>query len=325
MKYLLCRPRGGLNDTLCQIEACWQYSELHNRVLIVDTEYLIATGIGVRFSRLFKPIKCGENVIFDLSTTLLGNLNQLSTYPPSCRGRLSNYKAKLNENLIHIDIETNTKISFDFNKNYEEDLLLHDQFGGFRFGIKCLARLKLTYEFRYDVLSKLLPLIGKTYIAIHVRNTDYQSHFTEAFKEIYEKTRNQRLLICSDSVEAINFANNFFDQSEIFTLSLPPDSGGRSLPTYSTFQCNDRQRYDLIVNAFSDLIGLAFAQEIIFCKLTQGKFAYNTNQYSDLTHVFKKINSNQIVPLGVNGFSGFSVLAESMRNNSSLINQLLTS
>ena len=89
MKYLLCRPRGGLNDTLNQIELCWRYSEIYNRILIIDTEYLISTGISVKFSSLFEVLDPSKNIILDLSKTLLDNLNQLNTFPPSCKGRLT--------------------------------------------------------------------------------------------------------------------------------------------------------------------------------------------------------------------------------------------
>ena len=70
MKYLLCRPRGGLNDTLNQIELCWRYSEIYNRILIIDTEYLISTGISVKFSSLFEVLDRSKNIILDLSKTV---------------------------------------------------------------------------------------------------------------------------------------------------------------------------------------------------------------------------------------------------------------
>ena len=323
-KYLLCRPRGGLNDALSQIEWCWQYAELFNRVLIIDTEYLVATGISVRFSKLFKTLVCNENVILNVSTSLLNNLNQLNTFPPSCKGRLDSYKTKMNENLIHTDRYANTMIGIEF-KNYEEDLLINDQFGNVGGQINALARLKLTDEFRGDVLSKLSPLIGKNHMAIHVRHTEYQSDYKRFFEEIYDRCINQRLLICTDGFDVINYAKSFFDKTEIVTLGLPPDSGGIGLVAYATFQCNDQQRYNLMVEAFADLIGLATAKEIIFCRLTLGKFADNPTQNSDLTHVFKKIDPNQIVPIPINGFSGFSVLAEQLRDNPLIIDQLLTS
>lgn len=324
MKFLLCRPRGGLNDTFCQIEFCWRYAELHNRFLIIDTEYLVSTGISIQFSKLFKTKNHVENVIFHMTPSLLNNLNQLSAFPTSCAGRLNNYKTRLDEHLKIVDNETGLPITFDFTKNYKEDLLIHDQFGGSGIGINCLARLKLTEKFRGDVLSTLSPLIGKTHIVVHVRHSDYQTNFAHAFKEIYEKSINQRLLICSDSLGVINFAKSFFDQSEVFTLSLPPDTGGIGLPNYATFYCNDEQRYELMVQAFADLIGLATGTKTIFCKLTPGEFGDAASKHQDFSTYSTFIRNNPTKNIGVNGFSGFSVLVNSVKKNYSIISQLLS-
>ena len=37
-KYVLCIPNGGFNDQLSQIELCYKYCELFNRVLMINTE-----------------------------------------------------------------------------------------------------------------------------------------------------------------------------------------------------------------------------------------------------------------------------------------------
>jgi hypothetical protein len=172
------------------------------------------------------------------------------------------------ENFNSIDSEEGARLSFFFNKSYEEDILVHDQFGGNRIGINCLSRLKFTDEFKNQILSSLLPLKGKSYIAIQVRHTDYQTNYEYFFEQIYEKTINKRVLICSDSVEVIKFANNFFDKSEFLALNLPPDTGGIGLATYATFHCNENERYELMIKAFSDLFILATASEVIYSKLT---------------------------------------------------------
>ena len=42
-RLLLCRPQGGLNDMLCQVEACCRYGERSGRSVIVDTNYAGST------------------------------------------------------------------------------------------------------------------------------------------------------------------------------------------------------------------------------------------------------------------------------------------
>jgi hypothetical protein len=324
MKYLLCRPRGGINDTLNQIEKCWRYAEVYNRILIIDTEYLISTGISVEFSKLFEPKQHYENVYFNLTLSSLCNLNQLSVFPASCAGRLDKYQTRLDENFRQIDKDTGSRLTFDFNKNYVEDLLLHDQFGAGTIGIDCLARLKFSEQFKLDVLNMLYPLLGKSHIGLHVRHTDYQTNYIHAFKKIYDKTINQRVLLCSDSIEVKNFAKKFFDQSDFISLSMPPDTVGFGIPTYATFHCNQEQRYNLMVQAFSDLLGLAKASQTIFCELSLGKFSNAASQHQDFATYATAIQNSPTKKIGINGLSGFSFFAASLKKNTSIINQLFS-
>ena len=324
MKYLLCRPRGGVNDALNQIESCWRYAEIHNRVLVIDTEYLVNTGISVEFSTLFTPLECNHNVTFKLTSTLLENLNKLNTYPNSCKGRLDKYKTRWDaEYLRLVDRDTGVQLTFDFNINYVEELLVHDQFGGGHIGINCLARLKLTDKFRHDVLYRLAPLIGKKYLAVHVRHTDYQTDYKRFFSEIYDKSINKSLLICTDSIDVISFASVFFDHSEVINLGNPPDTKGISLVTFSAFHSDDVQRYNLMVEAISDLIGMATSSEIIFSSLLAGTFSNASDKLADLAPYAETVRNNPSLNIGINGFSGFALLADQLRNNPVIISQLL--
>lgn len=132
------------------------------------------------------------------------------------RGRLDKYQIIQSNDARLVDKDYRFPLTFDFNINYSEDLLVHDQFGGNIYGIHCLARLKFTPKFKTDVLNMISPLIGKAYLSLHIRHTDYQTDYIRAFKEIYNQTINQRLLVCTDSVEVINFAKEFFINQMLF-------------------------------------------------------------------------------------------------------------
>jgi len=323
MKYLLCRPRGGFNDLLTQVELCWRYADLHNRILVIDTEYLVTTGISVRFSKLFETQKIHKNVFLSLSSTLLDKLNDLSTFPPTCAKRLNNYEVKPGAT-GRVDKKNGVPLTFNFNKHYSEDLLVHDQFGGGRLAINCLSRLKFTKQFNEDLLKQLSPLIGKNHIAIHIRHTDYQTNYIDVFKKIYPHSINQRLLLCTDSVEVLKYASVYFDQSDLISLSLPPDTRGLGLPTYATFHCNHEQRYELVIQSFSDLIGLATAKKTFFCKLTPGKFSLTASKHQDFTVYATRIYKTSTKNIGVNGFSGFSFLADSLKKNPTIMNNFFS-
>jgi hypothetical protein len=137
-------------------------------------------------------------------------------------------------------------------------------------------------------------------LAVNVRHSDYQTNYERFFGEIYDKSVQKKLLVCSDSIAVIEYAKDFFKQSELITLSTPPDTRGLGFSKYSLLHCNEEQRYELMVNAITDLIGLATASEVIFSRLTPNKYGS-----------------------GIKGFSGFAVLSWYLRNNPSIVNQLL--
>ncbi len=49
-RFLVCRPRGGFNDTLTQIEKTRRYAIEYGRTLVLDTT---RSGLGCRLDRLF--------------------------------------------------------------------------------------------------------------------------------------------------------------------------------------------------------------------------------------------------------------------------------
>lgn len=322
MKFLLCRPRGGFNDTLNQIEWCFRYAERFNRTLIIDTEYLVATGIGVNFSKIFRLTHPNTPIFLQLTAELTHHLNKLSTYPHACYGRLDQYQTRLNEQCKFIDTTSGSALTFNFNKDYSENVLIHDQLGGGELGIHCLRRLQLTESFRHDVLSLLQPLLGNTHLGIHIRNTDFITDYKSFFKSIYEKTIDHRVLVCSDTYEVIEFAKNYLSQSEVIHLSHPPHSGEFSLPTYATYACNEKQRYELMVCLFADLIGLGMSSSLMLSELKLGTFSQPSANHKDFAPFAKIILDNPTLKIGINGISGFGYLAQSLKSAPTVITQL---
>jgi hypothetical protein len=68
-RWVLYRPRGGLNDMLCHVEKCWAYAEKFSRRLVVDVNSRTT------FSALFTLLEPKEATIvtkFQLDSRLLG-------------------------------------------------------------------------------------------------------------------------------------------------------------------------------------------------------------------------------------------------------------
>lgn len=253
-RYLLCRPQGGLNDTLCQIEKCWKYAWRTNRLLIVDTRN---SGLACGFSEFFELRKKSSRVIFDANEETLEFLNELTCYPVELRGKLHimdmalftppNFVLKSNPSI---------PLSFDFSKEYQHAVLVHEQCGGGRLSLDLLEKIRISRALRPIILDRISHLHGK-YCAVHVRNTDLKTDYKEFFGRILPEIQGKRLLVCSDDATVIEYARRFSHSLEILTSSEIPDTRGRALHYFG-----DRKKN--AVDAIVDLIALGKSEKLYF-------------------------------------------------------------
>lgn len=159
-RLLPCRPRGGLNDTLCQIELCREYCLRNNRDLWVDTYW---SGLHDCLSTYFERSDFHFGAPSD---DLIGN----GSFVPGCiKGKLHTYDSAYNRDLHNfVDTASGTLLSFDFSRRYQETLLLHEQCGE-RNPIDLFSRLRFKRELRRHLQHEIQKL-GR-YDAIHARNT----------------------------------------------------------------------------------------------------------------------------------------------------------
>ena len=265
-KFLLCRPIGGLNDTLCQIEQCWRYAEKFSRSLIIDT---LKSGLLAEFSEFFSPRTSLTKVYFRLSDVQLCVLDTLTCFPHSAQGKIKAYFSVYSKDLRnYVDRETSTRLTFDFNRNYDETVLIHEQSGGGELSFHLLNRVSISEKIRPIILDKIQEF-DHGYLAIHVRNTDYQTKFEDLFKDIYPMVSDKSLLVCSDDAEVISRAKSFFTLSKILISSYPPQTEKKPLHL-STTHIDDEQRKKATINSIIDLIALGRSTELYFSNVTAG-------------------------------------------------------
>lgn len=266
-KFVLCRPRGGLNDTLCQIEQCWKYAERSSRTLLVDST---RSGLLGDFSVFFQPRDRAARVHFRLTAPQLRFLDTLPCHPHQLRGKLKTYQPSYSKEAgNYLDKKTSTRLGFDFDSDYEEAVLVHEQCGGGTDSFALLDRITLTDNLRPTVRDRIGSL-GQDYLAVHVRNTDYSTAYENLFKDIYPKVANKSLLVCSDDAAVIAHARSFFDASKILTSSHADHTGNRPLHSRYKKHGSERQRKTAAINAITDLIALGRASELYFANVTAG-------------------------------------------------------
>lgn len=287
-KFLLCIPHGGMNDTLCQIEYCWRYATKFGRHLIIDTQ---RSGLMGDFSDYFDLIEKSPIIIPSIRKDLYDELNSLTCYPNEIQGRLNSYEFCYSTEINNvIDPDSGVQLSFNSEIDFDEDVIVHEQWGGGSLANDFLHRVSLSDNAIADIESDLDNLPNH-YIGIHVRNTDLKTDFKPFFDEIYQKVSDQNILICSDDSNVIHYAQNFFKNSDVYTLSPIPQLNQK--PLHLQQYSSRHEKWAATINSIRDLILLGNSDEILFVETQAG-------------HT-----------------SGFSRLAQYLFKNKKLINQLL--
>lgn len=264
-KYLVCRPRGGLNDNLCQIQLCYEYAARFGRTLVID---------GRRsnfFGEFGSYLQCDGSEVEVLGhTAVLGELFDLTCYPipvqkwADCKN--DTFHSKVSKK--YLDAETGLELSFDFDLDYAEFVLFHEQCGGGDTSFKFFQNFKFCPEFRVAITDRLrsLPLV---FDAVHVRNTDYQTDYEVFFSSLPRKTMGKNLLICSDDSNVVEFGRQFFSSLNIFSLMDHKNLNGQPLHGSRRFN-NASEKFIAVTEAWSDLFALSLAENLYFTKTLNG-------------------------------------------------------
>ena len=268
--FVLCRPRGGLNDTFCQIEKCWHYAETFGRTLIIDTR---KSGLFGEFADFFSPVDASIKVEPD-TTRVDPAINSRDCYPPRMSGpriygMLDDHDTSYsNAYRNHVDRVSGALLTFDFDRDYRESVLIHEQCGGGDLSFSLLDRITLSETVRSIVLDRIAGL-GRDYVAMHVRNTDYQTDYESLFNTIYPEVVGKSVLICSDDADVIVKAKNFFRASTVFSISEIPHTNQKPLHGEWTMK-TDQERKSAAIASIVDLCALGLASKLYFTNVTAG-------------------------------------------------------
>jgi hypothetical protein len=294
-RVVLCRPQGGLNDVLCQIERVCRYAERFNRTAVIDTNHRSTSSIKDHFSRYF--VSRQKGVILD-STEMESRLRSGSVVPNFLAGDCHRYDAHFDHEVAHfVESTTRQPITFDFTKDYAEPLLVHHDSGRENgASLAALSRLRLRADLS-DELIKRLKTIGTHYAAIHIRNTDYTTNYQPLLDQIKNHPallNCENLFVATDDIACLQFCRSLFSGIKISSFSKLPQASG--LPIH---QLSDRDDiYERNKDAILDLVMLALSSKLFF-------FAINPNRWGAM-------------------YSGFSVLALDLQSSRKVLNGLIS-
>ena len=300
-RFLLCRPQGGLNDMLCNIEKARLYADKFNRNLIVDTNFVNSKTILGDFSDYFHT----SDDVFLNTKSLINKLDNLTIFPPCVNGQLDKYHAYYDRTLANFaERTTSQRISFRFDSDYEEQLLVHHACGGGILGVQALSWLQLNDVITAELIRRM-SVIKSPYCAIHIRNTDYRSdyvHYLNSWKPQLAAWDCTNLFVATDNIECVEYCRNLFSSFKVFSFSWLPKIA------YPLHHYTDpSRRFGITADAIVDLLMLALSEHLALIPIAPANPQAMTVQISE-------------VPIYL---SGFSLLAHSLNLRRDILHHLV--
>jgi hypothetical protein len=289
-RFVYCRPVGGLNDSLCEIERAWSYAERSSRALIIDTQ---VSGLMGQFSTFFSLKGTKIPVFPTVTQELLDHINKLSAYPDVVTGRFGEYTCTHIEGIeARVEIPSNLPLSFDLSKIYEQGVLLRESLGGGHDAEQVVKRITLKEEVRVQV-KRALELLPSSYVAVHVRNTDYITDYKPFFEQLFPKVTGRAVLVCSDDQEVLDYAKEFFELSTVVWSSQTPVKKGMRLHADISYE-DEASCIKATINSLIDLFALSGAERLYYTDVTRGR----TSGFSMLANFLHKHRDVRLGLLG---------------------------
>lgn len=286
-RYLLCRPEGGLNDVLSEIGKCISYGRKFGRIVIVETNSKAASHFKDVFGQYFTSQS--ESLILD-AAPFVAKFDAMEVQPQILKGFVSAYLPAVNEKLNRGQL-----ISFDFSKDYDEELLVHHSAGQRkgRSALTALSQLSISQPIA-DELKRRLIALGEHYHAFHVRHTDHKTDYEGRVLKLAPVVKD-KIFIGTDNKAVVAFFCDVFGPDRVTSFSELPDKLGKALHYNNVGDDIWRRNRDAIV----DLLILVLADKYSFFSRLSGKRRY----YS--------------------AYSGYSVLAARLRFSQHIVRRLL--
>lgn len=262
-RFVLCRPIGGLNDTLCQIDHCRRYAERHGRLLIVDGRY---SGILGEFGDYFAMAGAGH--ILHTSSSAMPDIDALECVPAEVRGRVSTIKwigYASPQGYVATDAETGVPLRFDMTCDHEAPLLIHQQSGGGVNSFDLLDDLTLVPAVAVRVRA-VIDGLPQPYLALHIRNTDYKTDLDMVLD--YMRNRNVRrdLVLCTDHPDTFQRFRDGLPRTRLHQVTTSPVAVSGPVhraERYAAAQIRD----EIAVNSIIELCVMAGAVDLFVAPL----------------------------------------------------------
>mgnify|MGYP001194307091 FL=1 len=262
-KYVICRPHGGMNDSLDVVEQCWRYAEQNDRRLLVDMKQ---SAFCKSLADYFVPLnKSGVDFRYRFKT--FSRLDYFTCEPRLAQHRINRYKTriKLHETIselewrMPVEVKSDNEVRFDLLNSHDAKVLICESYRIGSDADSFLKRVLLNSEVAAEINETLRKFCSLPYVGIHIRNTDLQSDFLGLFERLRPELEGKRILICSDDHKVKLEATKAFPKSEVFSTSDIPALNGKPYQRpYLNTLAGERK---LVIDSLTDLFSLTFASD----------------------------------------------------------------
>ena len=267
MKYVLCRPEGGLNDMFVQISKCYDYCIKYDRTLLVDT--VNNDGFKYNLSYYFESksdlLKINYDEVLDILKVLKSN-NSVSYPNINYLYHQSHFSNNLNN---FVSDENNCLLTFDFDTWYHEELLVHDNCGGGFPNMEIFKKLRLKDHIKenfFEKYGKIVEFCGKNeYLAVHIRNTDMKTDNIDNFINSISSRNNDSFFISTDDKYSLDTITNKYRAINFSCI----DNVSNSLHLDVIDSDTKRKRN---IDSLIDLFLLSFSYDLIGSNENSGYF-----------------------------------------------------
>lgn len=295
-RYLLCRPQGGLNDILCQIERCCRYAEQSGRAVIVETDLARSRYFRESFSRHFQSTQ--PRLHLD-AAGFRSSFDSWDVFPAALAGRVNGYSTARDwQRRLDLDEQSRAPLTFDFTRPYPHKLLVHHQSGGGRLSLFALLRMQVTGQIVAE-LGERLRAIGGPYAAVHVRHSDLRSDYAGLLEKLRSR-RAARLFLATDNAAVLDEFRSGLGEATVFSFSSLPGERGQALHRMvgSAPEQSRRNR-----EAVLDLLTLAFSAQLHLVPVVD----YAASKYSGYSMLASQLWHSKVVLKYLLGPAGLSI------------------
>jgi hypothetical protein len=146
--------------------------------------------------------------------------------------------------------------------------------------LAALSRMRL-HDRLADELTNRLNIIGSDYVAIHIRNTDYQTDYRSLLTWL--KTQDAlsncgKLFVATDDIRCLEVCRTTFPEVKVFSFAKLPDEPGRPMHRLS----EQDEAYQRNKDAILDLLMLALSRQYAFTSLKENRWRAKYSGYSVL-------------------------------------------